>query len=258
MIAALPMYDWLELRAATDAWWAGLARHLRAAGIAGVPDELTRDREQAAVWEHPELLVAQTCGLPFVRRYRDLLRVVATPCYAAEGCAGPTYRSAIIVRADSEIASAGNAAGAIVAYNSEDSLSGHLALRLVTAGARFAGALETGSHAASLEALQARRADLCAVDCVSWAIAQRYRASLAAGLRVIAWSPPMPALPYVTRVGGPLERLREALTLASADPALAAARGALLLNGLAAADDGAYAVVAKIDRVTPPLPIAAG
>ena len=28
MIASLPMYDWPEVRGATDAWWNGIARHL--------------------------------------------------------------------------------------------------------------------------------------------------------------------------------------------------------------------------------------
>jgi hypothetical protein len=43
MIASLPMYDWPEVREATDAWWAGLARHLRDAGFEA-PDRLTRAR----------------------------------------------------------------------------------------------------------------------------------------------------------------------------------------------------------------------
>mgnify|MGYP005839994699 CR=1 FL=1 len=257
MIAALPMYDWPELRAATDGWWAGLARHLRAAGVGDVPDALRRDLEPAAVWEHPGLLLAQTCGLPLVRRYGDRLRVVATPCYAAEGCIGPTYRSAIVVRADSRIASVAAAAGAVVAFNSTDSLSGHLALRLALADVPLVGALETGSHAASLEALHRRRADLCAVDCVSWAIARRHRPSLTEGVRVIGWSPPMPALPYVTRVDRPIQPLRAALAVACADPALAGARAALLLDGFAAADMDAYAVVLEADRTAPPLAIAA-
>jgi hypothetical protein len=34
MIAALPMYDWPEIREATDAWWAGLARAFRREGPA--------------------------------------------------------------------------------------------------------------------------------------------------------------------------------------------------------------------------------
>lgn len=257
MIAALPMYDWPELRAATDAWWAGLARHLRRAGVDGVPETLCRDLAPMAVWEHPDLLLAQTCGLPFVRRYRDRLRVVATPCYAAKGCTGPTYRSAIVVHEHSGIGSPADATGAIVAFNSEDSLSGHLALRRVLAGVPLAGALETGSHAASLVALQARRADLCAIDCVSWAIARCHRPALTLDLRVIGWSSPMPALPYVTRAGGPIGRLRQALQAASVDPELAAARAPLLLVGFAAADCGDYAVVAEADCATPTLRVGA-
>jgi hypothetical protein len=45
MIATLPMYDWPEVREATDAWWAGLARHLRGAGFeapTGSPGAATR------------------------------------------------------------------------------------------------------------------------------------------------------------------------------------------------------------------------
>ena len=37
MIASLPMYDLPETRSATDALWAGIARHLRAEGVAEVP-----------------------------------------------------------------------------------------------------------------------------------------------------------------------------------------------------------------------------
>ncbi|MDG2285564.1 MAG: hypothetical protein P8N43_08535 [Alphaproteobacteria bacterium] len=42
MIAALPMYDLPETRAATDAWWSILCRHFRRAGLEGMPNILTR------------------------------------------------------------------------------------------------------------------------------------------------------------------------------------------------------------------------
>jgi ABC-type phosphate/phosphonate transport system substrate-binding protein len=256
MIAALPMYDWPEVRAATDAWWAGLARHLRAAGLADVPEALCRDIGPPAVWEHPDLLLAQTCGLPFVRRYRDRLRIVATPCYAAKGCDGPTYRSAILVREGSAIDGPEATEGVVVAFNAEDSLSGHLALRLVLGGMRLGGAVETGSHEASMRTVRAGKADLCAVDCVSLAFAQRHRPELARGLRRIAWSPPMPALPYVTSAGrgaDVVEGLRSGLQLAATDPELDAAREALLLGGVAVLPDDAYETVRSADSASPPL-----
>src|SRR5207249_2755288 len=50
MIASLPMYDLPEVKAATDAWWRGLARHI---GIAGVLD---RGRDRLAPWRSPDLV----------------------------------------------------------------------------------------------------------------------------------------------------------------------------------------------------------
>lgn len=258
MIASLPMYDWPETRDATDAWWSGLAFWLRRAGLSDVPDQLTRDVELAEVWNHPRLLLSQTCGLPLFRHYRDRLRAVATPCYAAQGCDGPTYSSAILVRDDDAITSLPDLRGCLAAYNSADSLSGHLALRLVLAGfgRLLAGSVETGSHAASMAAVAEGGADVCAIDCVTWAIATRHRAELTGNLRRIAWSPPMPALPYVTSAGrGETEvaALRAGLRAAMQDPTLAECRLGLLLAGFELAPGDAYAAIGPVDASTPEL-----
>lgn len=258
MIASLPMYDWPELRDATDAWWSGLAFWLRRAGFADVPDRLTRHAELAEIWRNPDLLLSQTCGLPLSRHYLDRLHVVATPCYAAEGCDGPSYSSAILVRDDAGIETLPDLRGRIAACNSADSLSGHLALRLVLAGfgRLLGGVVETGSHAASMVAVAEGRADVCAIDCVTYAIAARHRAELTRGLRRIAWSPPMPALPYVTgagRSGGEVTALRAGLRAALQDPGLAECRRTLLLAGFELSPSDAYAAISRIDASTPEL-----
>lgn len=55
--------------------------------------------------------------------------------------------------------------------------------------------LYTGSHLASMEAVASGRADLAAIDCVTWALT---KPDLAGQLRVIGRAPCMvPALPYV-------------------------------------------------------------
>src|SRR5687767_719018 len=92
MSMSLPMYDWPEVREATDAWWAGLARHL------GLSGRLRRDCDHTAAWNDPGLLFRQTCGYPLTHAYRDRLTLIATPHYAAEGCEGPYYRSSILAR----------------------------------------------------------------------------------------------------------------------------------------------------------------
>jgi ABC-type phosphate/phosphonate transport system substrate-binding protein len=247
VIALLPMYDWPELRDATDAFWAGLARALRAAGVRDVPDRLSRG-DPAGHLSDPDLLFGQTCGLPLVRHHVNRLRVVATPCYAVPGCTGPRYSSLILVRADLPFHRPEELRGEVAACSEPDSLSGHLALRLVFAahshgGRFFARTLRTGSHAASMAAVHAGRADVCAVDCVSFAIAARHRPGLTTGLRTIARSPQAPALPWVTSAGrGPdeLARVRAGLLAAIADPSLAEARDALFLAGAEVLPEGTY------------------
>src|SRR5436309_2979270 len=92
MIASLPMYDWPEVRAATDAWWSGISRYL------GVHIPLRRAKDHASLWRGPDLLFSQTCGYPFTHELRGAVQLVATPHYRAVGCHGPAYSSFIFAR----------------------------------------------------------------------------------------------------------------------------------------------------------------
>ena len=239
MIASLPMYDWPELRRATDAWWAGLARHLRAEGF-DAPDRLTRSRSPGTQWRRPDLLVSQTCGYPLTHAFKEHLEVLATPVYDVEGCSGPLYSSAIVVHGDGGISSLGDLRGATAAYNAADSLSGHLALKCVfaplsNAGRFFDRIVESGGHLKSMQLVHERKADVAAIDCVSFALARQARPELTASLAVIAHGPVAPALPYVTAAGrspDEMGRLKRALAAAAADPALAGVREPLFIAGL--------------------------
>jgi ABC-type phosphate/phosphonate transport system substrate-binding protein len=238
-VAALPMYDLPEIRAATDAWWRGLARALRRQGIADVPARLSHGHAPMELWRSPQLLLAQTCGFPLTHALEGIVQLVATPCYAAPGCRGPEYRSLIVVRADDPVASLAACRGRIAAINGWDSHSGWNVLRAMAAPvakeASFFGTVTvTGSHAASLAAVRAGRADVAAIDCVTHALLARYRPRAVEGVRPLGWSPAAPGLPYVTHAGrdaGDVARLRAGLLEALADPALAACRDALLLTG---------------------------
>ena len=94
--ASLPMYDLTEIRHATQAWWAGLARTFEAAGIEDVPQQLTTPSDTIAHWQDTRTLFSQTCGLPYTRHLAEDVNLVATPCYAAPGCDGPRYRSLLL------------------------------------------------------------------------------------------------------------------------------------------------------------------
>ena len=226
MIASLPMYDWPEVRQATDNWWAGIARHLDNAPA------LDRGADYTALWRDPRLLFSQTCGYPFTHEFSGRLKLIATPHYGADGCSGPNYRSMVFARQGLPPA---QFRGGIAAVNNPDSMSGMLALQLVfapfaQAGRFFARAIATGGHIASLHAVREGRADVCAVDAVCVAMARAYRPDYLEGLVEIARSPEVPALPYVT-VSGNLEALRLALARAFADPELSEARDHLFLTG---------------------------
>jgi ABC-type phosphate/phosphonate transport system substrate-binding protein len=239
MIAALQMYDWPELRAATDAWWNGVARHL------GVHLPLSRPSDFTAPWFSDELLFGQTCGYPFTHALKGRVTLVATPHYEADGCEGPHYSSILFA---SEARPLESFRGGVAAVNTPDSMSGMLALKLVFAPlaerARFfSRAVETGGHLASLDAVREGRADVCAIDCVCAALARRHRPAALDGLVEIARSPSVPGLPWITRVGEP-QVIRAALERAFADPELNKARDALLLSGFSVLEARDY------DRIT--------
>jgi ABC-type phosphate/phosphonate transport system substrate-binding protein len=254
-IAALPMYDFPALRAATDAFWSAIAVHLRAAGIADVPSALTRDIGHVETWRDPRLLFGQACQYPLAKSWHEAVRLVAIPAYAAPGCEGSRYRSAVIVRASDPAHRLADLRGRRCAVNERDSNSGSNLLRAaiapLAAGGRFFSSVElTGGHLASAASVASGTADVAAIDCVTYAHIGRLHPELAARLRILDWTPSSPGLPYITaRATDPISvsALRGALGEVQSDPALAAVRAALLLNGVDFAIDESYTEVRRLE-----------
>ena len=97
LLATLPMYDWPERRAETDARWARLRAALRAEGF-DAPEDLTRGDDLPSLWLSPDLLIGETCSQPLATFLDGRVRYVATPVHDTPGCGRGTYRSAIIRR----------------------------------------------------------------------------------------------------------------------------------------------------------------
>ncbi len=256
-LASLPMYDPPEVRALTDAWWRGLAWHLRGAGIESVPDALSRPGDQLhAHWASPGLLFSQGCGYPLTHGFAGRWQVVATPCYAAPGCEGPSYRSVLVVRADAPWRSVAELRGRTACFNSEDSHSGYNILRATVAplardGRFFGRILRSGGHIHSVAMVQRGEADLAALDCVTHALYARHAPHRLEGTRVLAMTEAAPGLPYVTAAATDaqtLRRLRAGLDAALADPALAALRAELLIQGAVLLPEDAYGAIADARR----------
>jgi ABC-type phosphate/phosphonate transport system substrate-binding protein len=256
MIAALPMYDFRELRPAHDALWEAVAQRLVAGGLRDVPLELTRDLEHREIWRHPDLLLAQACEYPLAKSFGEHLQIVATPRYAAPGCTGIFYQSAIVVRADDPASTLADLRERRCAVNELDSNSGMNLLRAALAPIAvdprfFSSVMISGSHRRSLEMIAANEVDVAAIDCVTFAHLQRIDRALTREVRLLCWTPPSPCLPFVTsrsNDAATVKRLRSALAAAFADPALAPVRKRLLLQGVDLTPDATLSRVLKLER----------
>jgi len=254
VIASLPMYDLPVLRGPTDDWWRGLAHHLRAAGLSDVPAELTRS--QASAWLDDELLLSQTCGYPLTHALAGRVHLVCTPAYAAPGCSGAHYSSAIVVGEAPAGDRLADFRGCVCAYNAADSHSGVNVLRFMLAplagnGPFFADTVRTGSHAASIDAVARGEADLCAVDAVTHALLAHHQPEALVGTRVLAYSPQAPGLPLITALGTSAAvrtRLRDGIHAALADPDLESTRSALLLTGAEDCSARDYEAILDMER----------
>lgn len=239
MIASLPMYDWPEVRAHTDMYW----QAIRAALGTG-PAELARDPDDMhAHWLRPDLLLSQTCGMPYRTRLVGKVTRIGTPDYALPGCPAGHYCSVIVANAQDGRAQLSDFTNEIFAFNEGGSQSGWAApmTHAAALGLRFDRLLPTGAHRASIRAVAEGRAGLAAIDAVTWELALRHEPA-ARRLRVLARTAPTPGLPYITALGrdpAPLAR-----AIASAIAALPAdSRAALHLSGLCDIPDAAYLAV---------------
>ncbi|MEL6197054.1 MAG: PhnD/SsuA/transferrin family substrate-binding protein [Pseudomonadota bacterium] len=260
MIVALPMYRLPGTEAAHDTLWRVLREHLaqQLTALAGIsaplPETLDRRADPMAIARDLDLMLSQTCGYPYTTTLQGAVRLVATPVYDALGCEGALYRSALLVRDEDAAGALADCAGYRVAINEALSQSGHHALRAALAKAqcppgRLGPVLQTGSHAASAAAVAGGRADLCAIDCVTWALLCDADKGLAARLRRIGWGPAAPGLPLITAASNADDvvlALRAALIALLHDDRAAPARRRLRITGIEALGDDDYAYLTKM------------
>ena len=247
-LASLPMYCEDELRPATERWWAGLARHLRDCGVKDVPDRLTWPDDYHGHWRAPGLLFSQTCGYPLVNILGPAVKLIATPSYDAPGCDGARYAAHVVVPESAGAESVGDLRGCRLAVNGITSYSGyHVWRQMLPAGedppSFFGEIVASGSHRASIACVAAEAADACAVDCVTHALLSDSTPEELHGTRVLTSSPTAPGMPFVTTAATPheqIEKMRQGLRTALADPSLAPAREPLRLTGASVLADEDY------------------
>lgn len=250
MIVSLPMYNVSpRLRREYEAL---LARVLADAGV-GEETPVLREPELPALWRRPDLLLGQTCGYPYVSFLRDVVTLIATPCFDFPGCDGSDYSSVIVTRAVDGVTVLAEARGLTAAVNDRHSNSGMNVLRHAVAPlareGRFFGAVKwTGSHAASLLAVRAGEADIAAIDCVTFGYLHEESPDSLQGIRVLQYSASSPGLPLVTARGVPeavQSRLRAALL--APDPRVRAHMEALHIKAFQQRSDEDYHRIIRLE-----------
>ncbi|RCS25151.1 phosphate ABC transporter substrate-binding protein [Phyllobacterium salinisoli] len=182
--------------------------------IAADPENLPPDEfDLSVLWRHPDLLVSEACWGPMEMGLSSHVTVIGQIDYDdIAGGSGELYSSVIVAHRGEgrriPPPAAGRAhlptgffRGKRFAFNEDESLSGYLALKrdLEAMGmslAIFSEKVKTGAHRASIRAVAEGKADVAAIDCKSWALAQRVEPA-AAELHAIGWTAQRKGLPLI-------------------------------------------------------------
>ena len=103
----------------------------------------------------------------------------------------------------------------------------------------------------NLDRIARGEADATAVDNVTYAFWCHHRPEAAQHLRVLAPTPPSPAIPFVTSVATPpatVARLRDALTRLGREPHTAGVRAGLTITDIVDVPAAAYSRLLEFER----------
>lgn len=197
MIANLMMYRRPELEGAHNRYWALIRKNLAEVGIDS-PKHLSQDAEEFSVWNDPNLVLSQTCGMPYRKWLHPNVTLIGTPDFGLLDCPKGYYRSAFIVRKNDPRNTLIDYKGAKFTYNQDFSQSGYAAAfaHLKPLGFWFENRNQSHQHLASARAVAESRADIAALDAVTWRLVTKYE-DFAQDLRVLTWTKPAPSLPYI-------------------------------------------------------------
>lgn len=192
------MYERPQLAAAHARFWQLIRHQLAGFGIDS-PESLSQEAEEFGVWLNPELVLSQTCGMPYRLWLHGQVNLIGTPDYGIEDCPAGYYRSPLIVRVDDPRSKVVEFQHDTLAFNQAISQSGYAAIYWHTdkLGFWFDNKLHTGQHLASAKAVADGKADIASLDAVTWRLIKRYE-SFAENLRVLEWTEPTPGLPLIT------------------------------------------------------------
>ena len=198
MKASLPMYMRPELIDDHNVYWSLINQNLTQHAITSAT-ELEHPSDLGAFCLDKNLLLTQTCGMPYRNSLHGKVQLVGTPDFKVYGCEPGYYRSAIVVRAEEGDKALSSFKDGVLALNSTTSQSGYSAAywHCRAHGFWFDKTLTSGGHQASAMAVAEGKADIAAIDAVTWRLLCSYE-PFTSQLTALDWTEPTPGLPYIT------------------------------------------------------------
>jgi len=214
MNASLPMYMRPELAEDHNLYWSLIKKHLNQYSI-NVSGDLQHPTDFNAFWLDKNLLLSQTCGMPYRNSLHGKVQLVGTPDFNVSGCKPGYYCSAMVVRPEDKDKPLAEFKKRVLAYNSKDSQSGYSApyWHCHNAGFWFDKTHCSGGHQLSALAVLDGTADIAAIDAVTWRMLCTYE-PFTSNLHVLDWTKPTPGLPYITSLDHDPEQIHKAVSLA--------------------------------------------
>ncbi len=211
MIASLGMYAMPHAAAAYDRLWAAIR-----ANLGDGPAQLDPSDDSWGIWQSPDLLLAQTCGLPYRARLYDQVTLVGTPDYGLRECPAGYYYSYVIRRKGDPRSLRDLGRTGVLAYNDGLSQSGWAApcAALAALNMRPGATLQTGAHVASMESVLTQDADYAGIDAITYMMWEHAHPDVAQGLETFMRTEPTPGLPLITAKGRDPAPIARAVTLA--------------------------------------------
>mgnify|MGYP003672509095 FL=1 len=212
MIASLPMYQRPELDQAHDDFWQLIASKL------GFDFPLSKEGHETDLWLNPELLLSQTCGMPYRLDLHDKVTLIGTPDYGIKGCPPGYYRSAVVIRHNDPRRVKSEFKNSLFAFNGKNSQSGYAAafFDCQKDDFFFENTVCSGSHLNSARMVASGNADIACIDPVSLSYMEEFD-NFYNELQILNWTDPTPGLPYISANGADQEKIFNAVSSATSE-----------------------------------------
>ena len=198
------MYDFPEVQNSTEKLLVALVEALESCNETAhvqTPDSSVH-AELMKMWRSKDMVLSQSCGLPFMEELHQFVNVIGTPTWTDVSDERGRYQTVIVVREALGISSIAEVRGMRPVVSNTQSLSGWcslgVALSEVTTEPSFVQPFtQSGGHAKSLQILQDDKADIASIDAATFRLLSRHRPTLVKNVRVIGYGPAVPATPII-------------------------------------------------------------